>query len=215
MQSKLSGLGTGAGLSGVTIAGIWVAKIFLPTELGNLTPEEVPAAREALAGFAGFVLASVFGMGWAWIRQLAPDDLDPPPLQSHPLLSVIALALAVVLAPVSRVALVGVAAVSLSACASLSVPEGASFEHRYFAAVSDYTSAKQLALAWVTLESTPADEARRVLAAARAADAQLITFEGLRAQGAAAENDYAAATAAITTAASLLRSLAASAEAAP
>ena len=83
MQGKLSGLGTGAGISGVAIAAVWIAKIFLPVEMGHLTPEEAPAAREAIASFIGFVLASAFGMGWGWLRSRVPDEYDPPPLQSH------------------------------------------------------------------------------------------------------------------------------------
>jgi len=65
-------------------------------------------------------------------------------------------------------------------CASFSLPEGSTAQHRYFAALSDYNAAKVAALRYVQLPSTTRDEAEVVLEVVERADAELKRFEAVR-----------------------------------
>lgn len=93
----------------------------------------------------------------------------------------------------------------LAACVSSQVPEEATYEHRYYAAVADYTLAKVAAERYVQLPSTSLVEAEAVLEVVECADAKLADFEELRQQNEAAPEGYARVAAALKTAAIELR----------
>lgn len=51
----------GAGLTGIGVAVYWIAKAFLPTSLGNLSPEDTRIATEVIALGAGTVAGGSAG----------------------------------------------------------------------------------------------------------------------------------------------------------
>jgi len=81
-------------------------------------------------------------------------------------------------------------AFAVSACVSTGLPDGATYEHRYFAAVADYNQAKTVALAYVSLEETPFKHVKAVVDVVERVDARLREFERRRRLGGTLEPDF-------------------------
>ncbi|RIL07481.1 MAG: hypothetical protein DCC71_02870 [Proteobacteria bacterium] len=68
--------GAAAAYSGLALAAYWLARAFLPVELGNLTADEALVAREALAGVAASSAATVVAFVRRLLARRFPDVLE-------------------------------------------------------------------------------------------------------------------------------------------
>ncbi|MEE8551589.1 MAG: hypothetical protein V3T08_10090 [Gemmatimonadota bacterium] len=94
-------------------------------------------------------------------------------------------------------------------CVSNSLPDGADYRHRYFAAIADYSQAKRVALEYISLEDTPDEHVVALFNVVTRADFEVIRFEELRRAAQAQRADYVRTTRAVTLASDLLRAYAA------
>lgn len=78
------------------------------------------------------------------------------------------------------VALLVVLVAMSAACVSTSLPEGATPQHRYFAAVADYNLAKRAALKYVQEPTTSAAHTKTILDAVEKSDAGVKAFDQIR-----------------------------------
>ena len=79
-----------------------------------------------------------------------------------------------------RISVAVAVALVTAACVQLSLPEGAGPEHRYFAAVSDYTTVKVAAAKYVAQPSTPIEQAEAILAVVEDGDAYIMGLDAVR-----------------------------------
>ncbi len=86
--------------------------------------------------------------------------------------------------------IVGVAWIGI-ACVSAGLPEGADYQHRYFASLADYNQVKRAILAYVALPDTSSEAADLVVDVVKRTDLRVQSFETLRRSGGAVESDYA------------------------
>ena len=101
-----------------------------------------------------------------------------------------------------------VAIALLLGCVQTGLPEGAEADHRYFAAVADYTQAKTIAAKYAAEPTTPPEHVEAILAVVEEGDARVKEFDELRLGAGVLGHDYDTAAGALRATSAILRRLA-------
>lgn len=99
-------------------------------------------------------------------------------------------------------------ALLLGACIQQGLPEGAGPDHRYFAAVADYTQAKTVAAKYAAEPTTPLEHVEAILEIVEQGDARVREFDEIRRAGEVLGHEYDTAAGALRATSAILRRLA-------
>lgn len=99
-------------------------------------------------------------------------------------------------------------ALLVGACIQQGLPEGAGPDHRYFAAVADYTQAKTVAAKYAAEPTTPPEHVEAILSVVEEGDARVREFDELRRGAGVLGHDYDTAAGALRATSAILRRLA-------